>query len=165
MNDEDWMHHALKLAHKAAQQGEVPVGAVLVKNNQLIAEGWNQPILQHDATAHAEIIAIRTASRTLNNYRLPDTTLYITLEPCSMCAGAIIHARISRVVFGASEPRAGAAGSVLNLLQNTHFNHQTELTAGVLSTECGQILKDFFSLRRKLAKQNKMKNPILPTLK
>ena len=165
MNDEDWMHHALKLAHKAAQQGEVPVGAVLVKNNQLIAEGWNQPILQHDATAHAEIIAIRTASHTLNNYRLPDTTLYITLEPCSMCAGAIIHARISRVVFGASEPRAGAAGSVLNLLQNTHFNHQTELTAGVLSTECGQILKDFFSLRRKLAKQNKMKNPILPTLK
>ncbi len=157
MNDQIWMHHALKLAHKAAEQGEVPVGAVLVKNNQIIAEGWNQPILQHDATAHAEIMAIRAASYVLQNYRLPDTTLYVTIEPCSMCAGAIIHARIARVVFGALEPRAGAAGSQLNLLQNKQFNHQTELTSGVLSKECGQILKDFFSLKRKLAKQAKIK--------
>lgn len=156
--DEDWMRHALSLAHKAAELGEVPVGAVLVRDDQLLSEGWNQPIMQHDPTAHAEIMAIRRAAQQVENYRLPGTTLYITIEPCSMCAGAIIHARISRVVFGASEPRAGAAGSVINLLQNEQFNHQTELTSGVLAEECGQVLKDFFSVRRKLLKQQRSKS-------
>lgn len=145
------MRHALTLAHKAAELGEVPVGAVLVKDGELLAEGWNQPISHNDPTAHAEIMAIRQAAQVLSNYRLPDTTLYITIEPCSMCAGAIIHARISRVVFGASEPRAGAAGSVINLLQNNHFNHQTDFTSGVLAQACGQVLKDFFAARRKKA--------------
>ncbi len=143
------MRQALMLAHKAAQLGEVPVGAVLVKDNQLLAEGWNQPIAGHDPTAHAEIMAIRRAAQVEQNYRLPGTTLYITIEPCSMCAGAIVHARIERVVFGAVEPRAGAAGSVLNLLQNSKFNHQVDVQSGVLAEECGQVLKDFFRSRRK----------------
>ncbi len=143
------MRHALMLAYKAAQLGEVPVGAVLVKDNQLLAEGWNQPIAGHDPTAHAEIMAIRRAAQVEQNYRLPGTTLYITIEPCSMCAGAIVHARIERVVFGAVEPRAGAAGSVLNLLQNSQLNHQVEVQSGVLAEECGQVLKDFFRSRRK----------------
>ncbi len=147
--DELWMRQALRLAHKAAQLGEVPVGAVLVKDNQLLAEGWNQPIAGHDPTAHAEIMAIRRAAQVEQNYRLPGTTLYITIEPCSMCAGAIVHARIERVVFGAIEPRAGAAGSVLNLLQNSQFNHQVEVQSGILAEECGQVLKDFFRSRRK----------------
>lgn len=143
------MQHALTLAYQAADLGEVPVGAVLVKDGQLLAEGWNQPISQDDPTAHAEIMAIRKAAKLLGNYRLPDTTLYITIEPCSMCAGAIVHSRIARVVFGAPEPRAGAAGSTLNLLQNEQFNHQTEVTSGILAEECGQVLKEFFSARRK----------------
>ncbi len=142
------MRHALALANKAAELGEVPVGAVLVKDEQVLAEGWNQPISQNDPTAHAEIVAIRQAARKLGNYRLPGSTLYVTIEPCTMCAGAVVHARISRVVFGASEPRAGAAGSVVNLLQNGQFNHQTEITSGVLSEQCGQVLKDFFAARR-----------------
>ena len=149
------MRHALALANKAAESGEVPVGAVLVKEGQLLSEGWNQPIMNNDPTAHAEIMAIRNAASLVKNYRLPDTTLYITIEPCSMCAGAIVHARISRVVFGASEPRAGAAGSVINLLQNKQFNHQTEVTAGVLKNECGQVLKDFFAMRRELKRQKR----------
>lgn len=155
--DDDWMRHALTLAHKAAELGEVPVGAVLVKDGQLLAEGWNQPIINNDPTAHAEIMAIRNAAKLVENYRLPGTTLYITIEPCSMCAGAIIHSRIARVVFGASEPRAGAAGSVINLLQNEQFNHQTEITSGVLENECSQILKDFFAKRRE-AKRLEKKN-------
>lgn len=156
--DENWMRHALNLAHKAAELGEVPVGAVLVRDEQLISEGWNQPIVQHDPTAHAEIMAIRAAAQQLKNYRLPGTTLYITIEPCSMCAGAIIHSRISRVVFGASEPRAGAAGSAINLLQNEQFNHQTEITSGVLAAECGEVLKDFFLLRRQLLRKRRLKS-------
>ena len=143
------MHHAIQLAEKAAALGEVPVGAVLVKDGEMIAEGWNQPISQHDPTAHAEIMAMRQAARILQNYRLPDTTLYITIEPCSMCAGAIIHARIARVVFGANEPRFGAAGSANNLLQDPQLNHQVKLTSGVLAEECGVILKQFFRERRK----------------
>lgn len=146
--DQKWMQYALKLATKAASLGEVPVGAVLVKNGELVSEGWNQPIAGNDPTAHAEIIAIRHAAQKMANYRLPDTTLYVTIEPCSMCAGAIVHARISRVVFGAPEPRSGAAGSVINLLQNKQFNHQVELTPGVLADECAQVLKDFFRKRR-----------------
>ena len=149
VSDEDWMRHALTLANKAAELDEVPVGAVLVKDDQLLAEGWNQPISQNDPTAHAEIMAIRKASRIIENYRLPGSTLYVTIEPCSMCAGAIVHARISRVVFGAFEPRAGAAGSVINLLQNEQFNHQVEITSGLLTEECGQILKDFFAQKRR----------------
>lgn len=143
------MEHALALAEKAAELGEVPVGAVLVKDDVVLAEGWNEPISSHDPTAHAEIRAIRKASRKVKNYRLPGTTLYVTIEPCSMCAGAIVHARISKVVYGASEPRAGAAGSVINLLQNENFNHQTDVTSGVLAEQCGQILKNFFADRRK----------------
>jgi len=143
------MRHALTLAQKAAALGEVPVGALLVKDERLLAEGWNQPIVDHDPTAHAEIMAIRHGAESVQNYRLPGTTLYVTIEPCSMCAGAIVHARIARVVFGASEPRAGAAGSVINLLQNEQFNHQTDISSGVLAEECGQILKDFFAMRRK----------------
>lgn len=146
--DQKWMQYALKLATKAASLGEVPVGAVLVKYGELVSEGWNQPIAGNDPTAHAEIIAIRHAAQKMANYRLPDTTLYVTIEPCSMCAGAIVHARISRVVFGAPEPRSGAAGSVINLLQNKQFNHQVELTPGVLADECAQVLKDFFRKRR-----------------
>lgn len=153
MTDNDWMQHALTLAKRAAELGEVPVGAVLVKDNQLISEGWNQAIVQHDPTAHAEIMAIRAAALSLKNYRLPKTTLYVTIEPCSMCAGAIIHARIARVVFGAFEPRAGAS----ELLQNKQFNHQAEVTSGLLAAESSQLLKDFFALRRKLHKNNKAK--------
>ena len=148
------MRCALVLANKAAELGEVPVGAVLVKDNRLIAQGWNQPISQHDPTGHAEVITLRKAARVLQNYRLPGTTLYITIEPCSMCAGAIIHARVSRVVYGAAEPRAGAAGSAWNLLQNEKLNHQVEITKGVLADECGQVLKDFFQLRRKKTIEN-----------
>lgn len=155
LNDEKWMRHALTLAHKAAAAGEVPVGAVLVRDEQLLSEGWNQPIIHHDPTAHAEIMAIRAAAKQVENYRLPGTTLYITIEPCSMCAGAIIHARIARVVFGAAEPRAGAAGSALNLLHNDLFNHQVEVTSGILAEECGQVLKDFFAVRRKAAKKSR----------
>ncbi len=151
LSDEDWMRHALTLAQQAAEQGEVPVGALIVKDNELLGEGWNQPIMHSDPTAHAEIVAIRNVAQKLNNYRLLDTTLYVTIEPCSMCAGAIIHSRIARVVFGAPEPRAGAVGSALNLLQNEQFNHRTEVSSGVLEQECAQILKDFFRLKRKMA--------------
>jgi len=155
VSDEDWMRHALSLANQAAELGEVPVGAVLIKDEQVLAEGWNQPISHHDPTAHAEIMAIRQAAQMMENYRLPGTTLYVTIEPCSMCAGAIVYSRISRVVFGASEPRAGAAGSVINLLQNEQFNHQVDLTSGVLALECGQVLKDFFAARRKFQAKRK----------
>ncbi len=147
--DQKWMQHALKLAERSREEGEVPVGAVIVKYNQLIAEGWNQPIADHDATAHAEIMAIRAAGKALNNYRLPNTTLYVTLEPCTMCAGAMIHARIKRVVFGAPDPRTGTAGSAINLFSQPYHNHQIEVEGGVMREACGQILKDFFRERRK----------------
>lgn len=143
-----WMTHALKLAEQSRHEGEVPVGAVLVKNDQLIAEGWNQPIDKHDATAHAEIMAIRAAGIALENYRLPDTTLYVTLEPCTMCAGAIIHARISKVVFGAPDPRTGSAGSAVNIFTEDYHNHLVEVEGGFMQDQCGQILKDFFRERR-----------------
>ena len=146
---EKWMLHALKLAARSRKEGEVPVGAVIIKNNELIAEGWNQPIDKHDATAHAEIMAIRAAGITLKNYRLPDTTLYVTLEPCTMCAGAIIHARIANVVFGAPDPRTGSAGSAVNVFTGEYHNHRVNVKGGVLSEKCGIILKDFFRERRK----------------
>jgi tRNA(adenine34) deaminase len=142
------MQHALKLAERSREEGEVPVGAVIVKDNQLIAEGWNQPIDHHDATAHAEIMAIRAAGVALQNYRLPDTTLYVTLEPCTMCAGAIIHARITKVIYGALDPKTGSAGSAVDVFAADYHNHQVMVEGGVMQEQCGQLLKQFFRKRR-----------------
>ena len=149
MNDAHWMAQALALAHKAEAAGEVPVGAVLVKDNQLIAEGWNQPISSHDATSHAEIMAMREAGKKLNNYRLIDTTVYVTLEPCSMCVGAMIHARVAKVVYGAVEPRTGALGGAFDLLQVNEHNHAFAVVAGVMADESRDLLQRFFRARRK----------------
>jgi tRNA(adenine34) deaminase len=143
-----WMQRAIELAREAEQRGEVPVGAVLVKDNQVIGEGYNAPIATHDPSAHAEIQAIRAAASALGNYRLLNTTLYVTVEPCVMCAGAIIHARIGELVYGASEPRSGAVGSVFNLLQSDALNHQVTIRSGVLKQECASLLKNFFQQRR-----------------
>lgn len=143
-----WMSRALELAQEAANAGEVPVGAVLVRNDEIIGEGRNQPIGACDPTAHAEIVALRTAAARVGNYRLMDSTLYVTLEPCPMCAGAIIHARVARVVFGATDPRAGAAGTMCNLLQTDFLNHRTEVISGVLAVECATLLREFFRVRR-----------------
>jgi len=142
------MRHALRLAQRAADEGEVPVGAVIVRDNVLLAEGWNRPISAHDPTAHAEIMALRAAGSAAANYRLPGTTLYVTLEPCVMCAGAIVHARVERVVYAASDPRVGAAGSAFSLLDNERFNHAVAVQGGVLAEECGGLLKGFFKARR-----------------
>lgn len=145
---EHWMRHALNLAAQAAAQGEVPVGAVLVKDGEVIGEGYNRPIADHDPSAHAEMVALREAGLSQSNYRLPDTTLYVTLEPCVMCAGAIIHARVRRLVFGALDPKAGAVSSVYDVLGEPRLNHAVECTGGVLEEECGAILRDFFRARR-----------------
>lgn len=147
--DIHWMHHALNLAHRAEQEQEVPVGAVLVDEGQAVGEGWNRPITTCDPTAHAEIMALRSAAETIGNYRLPDTTLYVTLEPCVMCAGAIIHARVARVVFGAYDPKSGAAGSLFSLLGTDQLNHQPEVEGGVLEQACSELLRNFFRRRRK----------------
>ncbi|MBL4851863.1 MAG: tRNA adenosine(34) deaminase TadA [Gammaproteobacteria bacterium] len=146
--DRHWMRHALSLANKAEQAGEVPVGACIVKAGQLIAEGWNRPIGDVDPTAHAEIIVLRAAAKAMDNYRLLDVTLYVTLEPCSMCAGAIIHARIKRVVYAATDPRAGAAGSVIDVFSNAAFNHRVEISGGVAAEESSRLLRTFFRKRR-----------------
>lgn len=146
--DEDWMRHALNLATHAERLGEVPVGAVVVLNEQLIGEGFNQPIAQQDATAHAEINAVRAACHHQHNYRLPGATLYVTLEPCAMCAGALIHARIARVVFAATEPKTGAAGSCCNLFTLPGLNHSVALQGGVLALESSAMLRKFFRARR-----------------
>lgn len=146
--DEVWMRHAIRLAQRAQEHGEVPIGAVLVKDNRVIAEGWNIPIAAHDATAHAEIIAIRKAGQILENYRLVDTTLYVTLEPCVMCLGAISHARIKRLVFGATDPKRGAVCSALELTAAPFLNHVVEWQGGILETECSTLLRDFFRARR-----------------
>ncbi|HEX6549345.1 MAG TPA: tRNA adenosine(34) deaminase TadA [Gammaproteobacteria bacterium] len=146
--DEAWMREALTLAQKAEAEGEVPVGAVIVKDGEIIGRGWNHPIAAHDPTAHAEIIALRAAAQALGNYRLSDTTLYVTLEPCPMCAGAMVHARVGRLVYGASDPRAGSAGTVFNLTQAEALNHRLEVAGGVLAEECGAMLKRFFAARR-----------------
>jgi tRNA(adenine34) deaminase len=144
-----FMQRALELADRAEAEGEVPVGAVLVSAcGEIIGEGWNRPIVSHDPTAHAEIQALRAAAARLGNYRLPDTTLYVTLEPCPMCAGALVHARIARVVYGASDPRAGAAGTVFNLLQSEVLNHRAQVQGGVLGEACGEQLRTFFRRRR-----------------
>ncbi len=142
------MRRALRLARRAGDAGEVPVGAVLVRGGEVLGEGWNRPIGRHDPTAHAEMVAIRQAASRVANYRLTDTTLYVTLEPCAMCAGAIVHARIKRVVVGARDPKTGAAGSVLQLLQSDQSNHCCEIEFDVLAQDCGEILQAFFAARR-----------------
>lgn len=146
--DIHWMRHALTLAHRAAAEGEVPVGAVLVKDGEILAEGWNRPIILHDPSAHAEMLTLRAAAARLGNYRLPGTTLYVTLEPCVMCAGAIIHARLSRLVFGARDPKAGAVDSVYDVIARPQLNHVVAWQGGVLEQECGAVLREFFRLRR-----------------
>ena len=154
--DQKWMRHALLLADIAEAHDEIPVGAVLVKDNKVIAEGWNLSISKHDACGHAEIMAIREGGKALENYRQIDCTLYVTLEPCPMCAGALVHSRIKRLVYGAGDYKTGAAGSVFNLVQNEHLNHQIEVTSDILSEECASKISQFFKRRRKekkLAKQ------------
>lgn len=146
--DEHWMRHAMRLAERARQAGEVPVGALLIHGDTLLAEGWNCPIGTHDPTAHAEILALRAAGQVLGNYRLVNTTLYVTLEPCVMCMGAISHARVQRVVFGATDPKRGAAGSILQLADADFLNHRIMVTGGVLGDECGKQLRAFFRERR-----------------
>ncbi len=146
--DAHWMRLALAQAHAAVQAGEVPVGAVVVKEGELIATGRNAPITAHDPSAHAEIVALRAAAQRLGNYRLDGCTLYVTLEPCAMCSGAMLHARLARVVFGAADPKTGAAGSVLNLFAQPALNHQTQLQGGVLAYECAALLRGFFAQRR-----------------
>ncbi len=143
------MQQALSQAHNAWALGEVPVGAVVVKDGQVIATGFNQPIGTHDPTAHAEIMALRAAATILGNYRLPGCELYVTLEPCVMCAGAMMHARLKRVVFGAADPKTGACGSIVNLFEQEKLNHHTEVVGGVLAEECGGLLKAFFAERRR----------------
>ncbi|HLQ26331.1 MAG TPA: tRNA adenosine(34) deaminase TadA [Acidiferrobacterales bacterium] len=147
-SDVEWMRRALALARQAEQAGEVPVGAVVVRDGELIGEGWNRPIGTHDPTAHAEIVALRKAAELTSNYRLTGATLYVTLEPCPMCAGAIVHARLARVVFGAADPLAGAAGSVFNLLNAPALNHRVQVDSGVLVDLCQQQLRGFFQSRR-----------------
>jgi tRNA(adenine34) deaminase len=154
MNDTEFMQLAIQQAIEAGAQGEVPVGAVVVKDGIIIGRGSNAPIAQHDPSAHAEIQAIREAAKHLGNYRLVDCTLYVTLEPCAMCAGAIQHARISRLVFGASDPKTGACGSVVNLMAEEKLNHHTEVTGSVMAEQCGKLLSDFFASRRKSSKQS-----------
>lgn len=146
--DEHWMQVAMLMADKAEAEGEVPVGAVLVKDGQQIATGYNLSISQHDPSAHAEILCLREAGRLVENYRLLDATLYVTLEPCAMCAGAMVHSRIARVVFGARDEKTGAAGTVVNLLQHPAFNHRVEVTSGVLAEACSAQLSRFFKRRR-----------------
>jgi len=147
--DAEWMAQALALARRAEAAGEVPVGAVLVRDGELLGEGWNRPIGGHDPTAHAEIEALRRAARRVGNYRLPDSTLYVTLEPCPMCAGALVHARVARVVYGAADPRTGAGGSVFNILQDERLNHRAEVLGGVEAEACAELLRGFFRARRR----------------
>ena len=148
------MREALQLAVRAAVQGEVPVGALVVKDGQVIGRGYNAPIVSNDPSAHAEIRALRDAARALENYRLGDCTLYVTLEPCAMCAGAIMHARIARLVYGAADPKTGACGSVIDLFAENRLNHHTDVTGGVLAIEAGKQLSDFFAARRKSNAEN-----------
>ena len=153
MSDTEFMQVALTLAAEAAGKGEVPVGAIVVKDGAIIGRGSNAPISQHDPSAHAEIQAMRDAASNIGNYRLVDCTLYVTLEPCAMCTGAIQHARIARLVFGASDPKTGACGSVINLMAEPKLNHHTEVSGGILAAECGGLLSQFFASRRKNGKQ------------
>jgi tRNA(adenine34) deaminase len=148
MTHEDWMQRALALADRAAYEGEVPVGAVVVRDGQLLGEGWNQMIAAQDPSGHAEILALRDAARVVGNYRLPGAILYVTLEPCTMCAGAMVHARVAQLVFGATEPRAGVVCSTCALLDEPRFNHRVNWLGGVLSEESSVRLQAFFKARR-----------------
>ena len=147
-DDERWMQHALQLAQRAEAAGEVPVGAVLVRAGELLAEGWNRPIGNHDPTAHAEVMALRSAGEKLGNYRLTGSILYVTLEPCLMCVGAIVHARVARLVYGATDPKSGFVSTLCEGFELPGLNHRPEVTAGVLGDACGEQLKCFFRARR-----------------
>ena len=153
--DEKYMRRAIELAQQGEALGEVPVGAVIVCNDEIVGEGFNQPITSHDPTAHAEVVALRSAANSIQNYRVIDSTLYVTLEPCTMCVGALIHARISRLVFGTNEPKAGAVVSQSQLLDASYFNHRIEMQGGVLAEECQHQLSDFFRRRREELKQRR----------
>jgi len=148
MTDEDFMRRALELARRGQAEGEVPVGAVVVLDGRVIGEGWNRPIAAADPTAHAEIQALRAAARVLGNYRLAGASLYVTLEPCAMCVGAMLHARIARVVYGARDPKTGSAGSVIDLFSEARLNHHATVLGGVLAKESGALLSEFFAARR-----------------
>jgi tRNA(adenine34) deaminase len=148
-DDECYMRRAFELAREAQAAGEVPVGAVIVRDGEILAEGFNRPISTHDPTAHAEMVALRAAAARIDNYRLLGTTLYVTLEPCAMCAGAMVHARVQRLVFAAPDPRAGAAGSVFDVARSAALNHRLEVASGVLAEDCGALLRNFFIARRK----------------
>ncbi|MEP7182447.1 MAG: tRNA adenosine(34) deaminase TadA [Betaproteobacteria bacterium] len=148
MTDDGWMAEALALAHAAQARGEVPVGAIVVKDGAIVGRGGNAPIARSDPTAHAEIAALRDAGRALGNYRLPGCELYVTLEPCAMCAGAIMHARIARLVYGARDPKTGACGSVVDLFAEPRLNHHTAVTGDVCADQCGRLLSTFFAARR-----------------
>ncbi|WP_024851667.1 tRNA adenosine(34) deaminase TadA [Hydrogenovibrio kuenenii] len=152
-----WMQRALELAKIAESQGEVPVGAVLVDDNGLVAEGWNQTIQNHDPTAHAEVVALRNAGQVIENYRMPGLTLYVTLEPCPMCAGALVHSRISRLVIATEDPRTGAVGSLMNLAQHPELNHRINVEFGILRQESSELIKHFFKQKRTAAKTEKKK--------
>ena len=149
MSDIDFMQQALALAKEAALNDEVPVGAIIVRNGEVIGKGRNSPITLNDPSAHAEILAIRDAANNIGNYRLVDCTLYVTLEPCAMCSGAIQHARIARLVYGANDPKTGACGSVINLMNEPKLNHHAQLEGGILASKCGAILSQFFAEKRK----------------
>ncbi|GGF51951.1 tRNA adenosine(34) deaminase TadA [Alteromonas lipolytica] len=156
--DEDWMRHALMLAAKAEAMNEIPVGAVVVADGRIIGEGWNTPIADHDPSAHAEMKALRQAAKAVENYRVIDATLYVTLEPCPMCAGLLVHSRINRLVFGAFDEKTGAAGSVMQLCQHPQLNHQIAVSGGVLASECGGVISAFFKRRRAEKKAAKAGN-------
>ncbi len=142
------MQRAFELAQKAEENDEVPVGAVIVCQDQIIGEGWNQPISSNDPTAHAEIMALRDAGNRIGNYRLPGTTMYVTLEPCAMCAGALVHARIAKLVYAADDTKTGACGSVINLVQTDELNHKLEIEKGLMEDECRSLIQDFFKQKR-----------------
>ena len=146
--DHQFMQQAIEQAQLAALEGEVPVGAVLVRDGRVISRAFNQPIKHHDPSAHAEMLALRAAAKAEENYRLPGSTLYVTLEPCTMCAGAMLHARVDRIVYGAPDPKTGAAGSVLDVFSSKQINHQTTVEGGVMGEECGELLRSFFKERR-----------------
>ena len=148
MADADYMRYALELARQAEAAGEVPIGAVVVKDGEIVGRGFNAPISRHDPSAHAEMLALRDAAQRLGNYRLVDCELFVTLEPCLMCAGAIMHARVARLVYGARDPKTGACGSVLDTFGERRLNHHTEVVGGALAEECGTLLSNFFAMRR-----------------
>jgi tRNA(adenine34) deaminase len=156
MNDLQWMRYALNRARQAAERGEVPVGAVLVKDGELIAEGFNEPISTQDPTAHAEVIALRRGAAQLQNYRLAGTTLYVTIEPCLMCVGAMVHARIARLVYGAAEPKAGAIESAIRALDHPTLNHRFEVVGGVLADESREVMQSFFQDRRRAERSDSL---------